>query len=93
MAQDQHDDATLHATCYSKGCDLPAGYTCERCHHRFCANHVQNQTIERRVYRDETGYRPVLERPSSRFEAHTLCLRCSTKPFTGHPPAQAHSPP
>ena len=89
VAQDQHDDATLQATCYSKGCDLPAGSTCERCHHRFCADHVRHQTIERRVYRDETGFRPGLERPLSRFEAHTLCIRCSTKPFTGDPSAQA----
>jgi hypothetical protein len=93
VAQDQHDNDTSHATCYSKGCDLPAGYTCERCNHRICADHVRHQTIERRIYRGETGYRPVLERPSSRFEAHTLCIRCSTRPFPGHVPAQAHGLP
>lgn len=93
MAQDQHDDATLHATCNSEGCDLPPDYTYERGHHRVCADQLRHQTTERRVYRDETGYRPVLERPSSRFEAYTLCLRCSTTPFMGHPPAQAHWPP
>lgn len=85
MAQDRPDEATVHATCDNKGCDVPAVFTCERCGHRCCADHARHQTIERRVYRDEAGYQPVLERAPSHFEAYTLCVRCSTKPFEGKP--------
>ena len=89
MAQDQPSDAASHATCQNKGCALPAVYTCDRCGHLCCAEHVRHQTIERRVYPDESGYRPVLERASSQFETYTLCIRCSSKPITGKPVRQA----
>jgi hypothetical protein len=61
-----------------------ADYTCNRCDRLYSAEYVRLQTTERRVYRAETGYRPVLEHAPSRLEAYTLCIRCSNKPFTGY---------
>jgi hypothetical protein len=85
---DQPGNRASPTSCHTRGCALPAVYTCDRCGHLCCADHVRHQTIERRVYRDETEYQPVLERASSHFESYTFCSRCSTKPFNGKPAQQ-----
>lgn len=83
MMPDQPRKATSSTSCHISGCALPAVYTCARCGHLCCTEHVRHQAVERRVYRDETGYQPVLEHAPSRFDACTLCIRRSNKPFNG----------
>lgn len=72
--------------CHVKGCGMLAVRSCDQCGRRFCADHIQPHTIERRDERDERGGLLLTRVPTHR-ETVFLCRYCGAKPISGkHPP-------